>query len=107
MPKIPALGGPQVDLGDVEPFSCSGRILKDDVVDGNHTTVIVDCGCLYFDKVIQLRSLSRLVSPTGQDMIAELPYYRCVVCGMVYTVQQVHAAGMDKIPVIKGASGLN
>ena len=41
---------------------------------------ICPCGCKYFLPVVLVRKVSALISPTGQEMIAQLPALVCLEC---------------------------
>jgi len=51
----------QVDLKNAVPRECG-------------------CGCKYFISVIQVSTISALVSPTGQELIAQRPVLVCLEC---------------------------
>ncbi len=51
-----------IDLKDSKPEACRS------------------CGCEYFTSVIQVFVISPLVSPTGQEMIAQRPILICSKC---------------------------
>ncbi len=46
----------------------------------NATPKICECGCKYFIPVIQVYTISALVSPTGQELIAQQPALICLEC---------------------------
>ena len=50
-----------VDLKDATPQQC-------------------ECGCKYFIPVIQVYTVSALVSPTGQELTAQQPVLVCMKC---------------------------
>jgi uncharacterized Zn finger protein len=55
------------------------RINPDDLLD-------VKCeGCdnLYFEQVLQIKKLSALQSPNGQESLIPVPVFRCTSCGEV------------------------
>jgi uncharacterized membrane protein len=41
---------------------------------------VCECGCKYFIPVIALYIVSALVSPTGQELIAQQPVLVCLEC---------------------------
>jgi len=41
------------------------------------------CGCKYFIQAITVYTISALVSPTGQEMMAQLPVLLCRKCKLV------------------------
>lgn len=51
----------QIDLKDATPREC-------------------ECGCKYFIPVVQVFIVSALVSPTGQELIAQQPVLVCMEC---------------------------
>ncbi len=51
----------QIDVKDIPPKKC-------------------ECGCQYFIPVVEIYVVSALVSPTGQEMIAQKPILVCVKC---------------------------
>lgn len=68
-----ALGlGPQnqinVDLSNTKPHAC-------------------ECGCLFFTPVIMIYVVSALLSPTGQELIAQNPVLTCVECKKVLKIE--------------------
>ena len=47
----------------------------------NATPKVCECGCKYFIPVVMLYTVSALVSPTGQEMMAQQPVLVCQRCG--------------------------
>jgi hypothetical protein len=47
----------------------------------NATQKVCECGCKYFIPVVALYTVSALVSPTGQELTAQLPVLICQKCG--------------------------
>ena len=47
----------------------------------NATPKVCECGCKYFIPVAMLYTVSALVSPTGQEMMAQSPVLVCQRCG--------------------------
>lgn len=45
--------------------------------------IVCECGCKTFIPAVVLKSVSKLVSPTGKDEILDLPVYICSKCGKV------------------------
>ena len=39
-----------------------------------------ECGCKYFQAVLTLYTVSALVSPTGQELLAQQPVLICMEC---------------------------
>jgi len=52
----------QVDLRDSTPLSCS------------------ECGCRYFLPMVMVHIISPLMSPTGQELVAQQPVLVCSSC---------------------------
>lgn len=46
----------------------------------NATEKTCSCGCKYFMSAIKAYHISALISPTGQDMIAQQPVLICIEC---------------------------
>ena len=46
----------------------------------NATPKACECGCKYFIPVVMLYTVSALVSPTGQEMMAQQPVLVCLEC---------------------------
>ena len=46
----------------------------------NATPKVCECGCKYFIPVVMLYTVSALVSPTGQEMMAQQPVLVCLEC---------------------------
>ena len=42
-----------------------------------------NCGCTTFTQGMELKKLSKLVSPTGQEEIITLPVFICSKCGKI------------------------
>ena len=47
----------------------------------NATPKVCECGCKHFIPVVMLYTVSALVSPTGQEMMAQSPVLVCQRCG--------------------------
>jgi hypothetical protein len=54
----------QIDLSKSMPLSCA-------------------CGCRYFQPVTTVYTISALVSPTGQELTAQVPVLLCLECKAV------------------------
>ncbi len=46
----------------------------------NATPKICACGCKYFIPVVAVYTVSALVSPTGQELVAQQPVLICMEC---------------------------
>ena len=67
---------PQVQLDvmkDTTIIKCENKIVDNGVE--------FECGGTAFDRAIELRKLSALVSPTGKAGVIPVPYYYCIKCG--------------------------
>ena len=49
----------------------------------NATPRLCECGCKYFTAAVQLYTVSALVSPTGQELVAQQPILICLKCKAV------------------------
>ena len=49
----------------------------------NATPKICECGCRYFMPVVAVYTVPALVSPTGQELVAQQPALACKDCGKV------------------------
>jgi len=49
----------------------------------NATPKLCECGCKYFTPVVQVFTVSALVSPTGQELMAQQPVLLCLECKAV------------------------
>jgi hypothetical protein len=49
----------------------------------NATQKICECGCKYFIPVIEVYTVSAIMSPTGQELLAQKPALICVECKKV------------------------
>ncbi len=48
----------------------------------NATLKVCECGCKYFQSVSMAYIVSALVSPTGQELLAQRPILICLQCRM-------------------------
>lgn len=46
----------------------------------NATPKLCECGCKHFIPAVELFTVSALVSPTGQEMMAQRPILVCMDC---------------------------
>ena len=46
----------------------------------NATQKVCECGCQYFQAVVMAYVVSALVSPTGQELLAQRPILICLQC---------------------------
>jgi hypothetical protein len=51
----------------------------------NATQQQCSCGCKFFQPVIALFKVSAIVSPTGQELMAQQPAIVCAKCGEQFT----------------------
>lgn len=75
-PRAPRPGEPikvQINLKDSQPRECA-------------------CGCKYFLPVVMVHIVSPLMSPTGQELVAQLPAFVCLECHAPF----VQTEGQDK-----------
>ena len=59
----------QVDLSKSPPRACA-------------------CGCKYFTQAVTVHTISALVSPTGQELTAQVPVLICLECKAVLTMEK-------------------
>ena len=44
------------------------------------------CGCMYFTQAVTVHVISALISPTGQELTAQVPVLICLECKAVLTL---------------------
>lgn len=71
----------QVDLKNAVPKTCNNEISYTSEF-GPYTKT---CGCDIFIPAVKLFTVSALVSPTGQELLAQQPVLVCKECGKVVT----------------------
>lgn len=54
----------------------------------NATPRLCACGSKYFTPVVQVFTVSALLSPTGQELMAQVPALLCKDCGTVLELRQ-------------------
>jgi len=69
----------QVDLKNATPKTCQNKIADHREL-GVHERI---CGCDIFIPAVKLYTVSALVSPTGQELLAQQPVLICRSCGQV------------------------
>lgn len=47
----------------------------------NAVQKVCECGCKFFTPVVEVHTISALVSPTGQELTAQKPVLICKDCG--------------------------
>ncbi len=57
----------------------------------NATPKVCECGCKYFIPVIQVYTVSALVSPIGQELTAQQPVLVCMECKRPLNLKPVEA----------------
>jgi hypothetical protein len=67
-----AMGGPQ--FHQLRPGEKIQLDLK------NAVPKVCECGCKYFQPVVMCFTVSALVSPTGQELLAQQPVLVCLEC---------------------------
>jgi hypothetical protein len=67
-----------VDLKNATPKTCQNKIADHHEL-GVHERI---CGCDIFIPAVKLYTVSALVSPTGQELLAQRPILVCKNCGM-------------------------
>ena len=70
--------------GFVPHLANAGKPAQFEVDIKNTTEVTCPCGCKYFMGAVMLRKVSAIVSPTGQEMLAQQPVVICVKCKEIY-----------------------
>ena len=55
-----------------------GQQMKVDLKDA--VPVTCECGCKYFTQAVQVHKISALLSPNGQELIAQQPCLICLDC---------------------------
>ena len=51
----------------------------------NSTPRACECGCKFFQPAVMVHIVSALISPTGQELIAQQPVLICVECHKLFT----------------------
>ena len=49
----------------------------------NAENIKCSCGCTTFTQGLELKKLSKLISPTGQEEVITLPVFICSKCGKI------------------------
>lgn len=73
----------QVDLKNATPKTCRNEISFTSPEFGLCSKV---CGCDIFIPAVKLYTVSALVSPTGQELLAQQPVLVCKSCGQAVSV---------------------
>lgn len=51
----------------------------------NATQLSCKCGCKFFQPAVALYAVSAILSPTGQELLAQQPVIVCLSCGEQFT----------------------
>jgi hypothetical protein len=70
-------------------FMQHGQPMQFEVDIKNTTEITCTCGSKYFTGAVMLRKVSAIVSPTGQEMIAQQPVIICVKCHEPYVSDEM------------------
>lgn len=68
----------------VQPIQ-PGQSIQFQITDSNSTPILCDnCKGEFFQQAIKLAKVSALVSPNGQELLAQIPVLICLECRAVY-----------------------
>ena len=73
----------RIGMGLVPKGIKPGQPIQVEIDLKNATPLICECGCKYFTAAVQLYTVSALVSPTGQELVAQQPILICLKCKAV------------------------
>ena len=66
---------------------------------------VCNCGCRFYDTVMEYKLISALMSPSGQEQLFSIPHAACTNCGNIYSMEEIvkMAKGeeIDAPPLIK------
>ena len=77
----------RIGMGLVPKGIKPGQPIQVEIDLKNATPRLCECGCKFFTTAVQLFMVSALLSPTGQELMAQVPALLCRECGTVLEVK--------------------
>jgi len=73
----------RIGMGLVPKGIKPGQPIQVEIDLKNATPRLCECGCKFFTTAVQLFMVSALLSPTGQELMAQQPILICLECKAV------------------------
>ena len=75
------------EMGLMPPMPKPGQPMQINIDLDKATQRACACGCKYFVPVVAVYTVSALMSPTGQELMAQTPVLICKECGELFKVK--------------------